>query len=147
MSKTINCGSCKAEISRKAPTCPQCGHPNKVASHLSGKETLMLLVPVVLVLWWFSSNSTSSSPSPSHTISAAERYPGPWQESFHLAITKTLAQNDIRGCGQYKYKASVKDNNEYVVYCTIDGKSWLSYTVWPSINQVQGPHAPEPSLK
>jgi hypothetical protein len=47
-------------MSQKAPTCPQCGHPNKKANHLSGGETLFYLVLVAGVIWWLASDGSGS---------------------------------------------------------------------------------------
>jgi len=76
-----------------------------------------------------------------------ERYPGPWQEEFHLGITKALGSKSIRGCGQYKYRESSKNLNEYLVYCTADGTNWTVYVVWPNTGGVIGPNAPDPTLQ
>lgn len=83
----------------------------------------------------------------SREISLSERYPGPWREDFNMGITKTLASNNVGGCGQYKYRESIKDRGEYLVYCTRDGSNWVAYLVWPNIGKLTGPHTPDTSLK
>jgi hypothetical protein len=75
-----------------------------------------------------------------------EEYPGPWQddpstEDFRT-IVKALSVNDVRGCGEFHYRPSTHHNNEYLVYCTRDGKVWRAYQVWPRITQVTGPQPP-----
>lgn len=79
-------------------------------------------------------------------ISLSERYSGPWQEDFHTGITRVLAQNNIRNCGQYKYRESSKDRNEFLVYCTADGGNWIAYIVWPNTGGIVGPNYPDPNL-
>lgn len=79
--------------------------------------------------------------------SLGERYPAPWREDFNVDITKALVAKGITGCGEYKYRASTLDRNEYLVYCTHDGKNWTAYFVWPRIKEVMGPYAPDPSVK
>ena len=69
-----------------------------------------------------------------------ERYPGPWRDDFNASISKTLAKNSVRGCGEFKYRLSSKDKDEYLVYCSRDGKSWVAYLVWISIAKITGPH-------
>jgi hypothetical protein len=76
-----------------------------------------------------------------------QRYPGPWKEDFHVGITRALAINKIEGCGQYKYRQSSNMDNEYVVYCTRDGKTWVSYLVFPQIEKALGPYSIDPKLQ
>ncbi len=52
MAKNIACDNCGNEISKKAPTCPKCGHPNKKASELSGGTTVMVLGLLGFGIWW-----------------------------------------------------------------------------------------------
>ena len=81
-------------------------------------------------------------------MSLSERYPGPWRDDFNTGISRALAKNKIRGCGEYKYRPSSNDHNEYLVRCTRDGVNWSSYIVWVGIDndKVMGPHKPDPSL-
>ena len=48
-----NCKACQAEMSRQAEACPKCGHPNKEASHLSGRQVLGGLLIAGIAAWWF----------------------------------------------------------------------------------------------
>lgn len=73
-------------------------------------------------------------------ISLQERYPGPWRDDFNLPISKALAQNLIKGCGEFKYRPSSRNKGEFLVYCTRDGKNWVAYLVWAPIAKVNGPH-------
>ena len=54
-----------------------------------------------------------------------QRYPSPWRDDFNLPISKALAQNSVRGCGEFKYRPSSRDKGEFLVYCTRDGKNWV----------------------
>ena len=79
-------------------------------------------------------------------LSMAQMYPGPWREEFDLSITKALAVNNIKGCGQYMYRAHYRQKGEYLVYCTGDGKFWTSYLVWAPTERVMGPYPPDPTI-
>ena len=46
--------------------------------------------------------------------SLSDKYPGPWKEDFNVGISKALAKNNIRGCGQYKYRKNSKFKGEYL---------------------------------
>lgn len=83
----------------------------------------------------------------SRDITLGERYPGPWREDFEAGISKALASKDIHDCGQYKYRESLVNSGEYLVYCTRDGNNWTAYLVWANIGEVTGPHTPDPSLQ
>lgn len=50
---SIKCENCSNEISKKAATCPKCGHPNKKAEHLSGGQVLLYLAIAGAGLWWW----------------------------------------------------------------------------------------------
>ena len=80
----------------------------------------------------------------------AQRYPGGWHTDFHVEISRALAKNNIRGCGEFKYKPSTdnvnKDIGEFLVRCTADGKTWVSYLVWAGIDNVMGPYAPDRTM-
>ena len=66
-----------------------------------------------------------------------ELYPDPWREDFDMGISKTFIKNNINGCGQYKYRESIKDKGVYLVYCTNDGTNWNGYIVRPNIGEVK----------
>ncbi len=80
-------------------------------------------------------------------LTLSERYSQPWRDDFHLGITKAFAAKSIRECGQYKFRESSRDKNEFLVYCTRDGRTWKAFIVWPNIGEVMGPYAPDSSLK
>ena len=77
------------------------------------------------------------------SFSFAEEWSGPWRDDVNFEITKTLIQNNVRLCGEYKYKQSAKSKNEYIVHCTPDGKNWYAYIVWTGIGKIMGPRRPE----
>ncbi|AME28662.2 hypothetical protein AXG89_33270 (plasmid) [Burkholderia sp. PAMC 26561] len=87
-----------------------------------------------------------ASSSWSETIAVAKRYPGPWKDDFNLEITKSLAWNKVAGCGEYKYRASSLDKDEFLVYCSSDDVAWTAYLVWPVIHKIIGPLRPDASL-
>lgn len=68
------------------------------------------------------------------------QYGGSWKSNFHQGITKALMSHNARDCGEYHYKESVSSANEFVVYCTRDGKNWSAYLVWPQNGDVMGPY-------
>lgn len=83
MPNNICCTNCAAEMSKKAQTCPLCGHPNKQANYLPGWFVLLSLTAVFVVIWQlsgggvdFSKNETSvpkptlSSTLPSKSVKA-----------------------------------------------------------------------------
>lgn len=102
-----------------------------------------------------STSGTSTAPSASSEVSSSSRtgggvaskYESTWRTDFNLDITKALAAKDIAGCGEYKYKASLEQRREYIVYCTADGENWTAYLVWTGINEVMGPYPPDSSLE
>jgi len=143
----VKCKECGNEVSTTAKTCPKCGA--KVGPKHYGCGALIVAFIVVVIMVKCISNvsdTTSSSSSSGNSESAARQYESQWHPEFHKGITQTLAENGIRGCGEYKYKASLKHDNEYVVYCTSDGKNWSAYLVWTSIKKVTGPHRTDPSF-
>jgi hypothetical protein len=70
-----------------------------------------------------------------------ERFPGAWGNPTS-SVMRTLAQNDVRGCGEFYQKASVKDREEFAVACTRSPTGevgWFLYLVWPATGGVDGP--------
>lgn len=51
MATLVNCEGCEKEISKMAPACPSCGHPNK-AKHLSGGSVAATLLGLAVFIWW-----------------------------------------------------------------------------------------------
>ena len=49
----IKCNACGSELSRKAPACPKCGHPNKESNNLSGGQIVGGLIAAAIGVWWF----------------------------------------------------------------------------------------------
>ena len=57
----MSCKACGTEMSRKAPVCPKCGHPNKESNYLSGGQVVLGLLVGVAVIWWMASRDSSES--------------------------------------------------------------------------------------
>lgn len=104
-------------------------------------RALKKLIPVVVLIVASGVSGVASA------VPLAERYPAPWRDDSHLEISKSLAWNKVRGCGEFKYRASRQDKDEYLVYCTADGSTWTAYLVWSAIHKVMGPLQADPSLK
>lgn len=75
----------------------------------------------------------------------ATRYGGAWSD-VDGDVAGTLARNAVHGCGEAYQRASTRDQDEYLVYCTGDGATWTAYLVWPKANRVLGPNAPDPTI-
>lgn len=56
------------------------------------------------------------------------------------SIGRTLANNNIRGCGEFYYRNSIQDKGEYLVGCSGDGINWKYYIVWILLDEVMGPY-------
>jgi hypothetical protein len=76
----------------------------------------------------------------------AEDYPGSWRTDAPASIVRTLASNNVKGCGEFAYRQRANGSQEYLVYCTRDGTSWAAWLAWTASNKVQGPYAPDTSL-
>jgi len=62
-----------------------------------------------------------------------------WRNDSNLEIIQTLVKHKIRNCGEFKYKANINYEHEYLVRCTRDGKNWQAYTVFTSSKDISGP--------
>jgi hypothetical protein len=60
-----------------------------------------------------------------------------WISESNLGIEKSLVANNIRGCGEYRFRKNMTDNNDFLVKCTADGKNWVLYRVSTSKNKVE----------
>lgn len=76
----------------------------------------------------------------------AERYPGPWQTTTHVELWRTMAKNHITHCGELQYRKAAASANEYLVYCSRTGGSWVAYLVFIGADNVIGPTATDPTL-
>jgi hypothetical protein len=77
----------------------------------------------------------------------ADTYPGAWSDAPNSGIQQALIKNGARGCGEYWYKAAASSPNEYLVYCTRDGKNWTAYLVWTSAGKIMGPNQISPDIR
>ncbi|HYC38278.1 MAG TPA: hypothetical protein VEC19_17760 [Usitatibacter sp.] len=69
----------------------------------------------------------------------AQTHPGAWKEAANAEITGALAKNKTPACAQYRYRQRAGGLPEYVVQCTTDKASWVTYYVWPKAETVKGP--------
>jgi hypothetical protein len=90
--------------------------------------------------------SQRAAESTGRSVELADDYPGAWQSDAPGNIIRALAVNDVRGCGEFHHKASVRNSGEYLVYCTRDGRTWTSYLVWPNVDRISGPARPDPKI-
>jgi len=166
----VECKEWGNAVSTNAVACPKCGAPTFAGRLTAFTDSIskigfgsIVVISVVAVVLWnkifpdnppttehsqpvATSANTKQHPQ-TQELSLSERYPGPWREEFNPSITKALAAKRVGGCGQYKYRKSTKDGEEYLVYCTADGRNWSAYLVWPAIEEVTGPHLPDPTLR
>lgn len=77
---------------------------------------------------------------------AIEDYPSQWGEQGFAPVATTLAQNRIKGCGEFSTKPSASVAGRYLVYCTSDGETWTSYLVDTIAKQVVGLDLPADRL-
>ena len=59
-------------------------------------------------------------------------FPPPWISAFNLRISRALVQMKLRGCGQYRYRESLKQPGDFLVECNPDGRTWHRYRVRPA---------------
>lgn len=76
----------------------------------------------------------------------SSEYPAPWREDAEPTIIRTLLKNNVNGCGQFQWRRSATARDEFLIYCTRDGRAWTAFQVWPSINKVLGPYRTSASL-
>lgn len=81
----------------------------------------------------------------------SQQYPGGWSEGSMPAINIALAKAGASGCGSFYFKRSVTRDNEALVYCTADGRTWTSWLVImspddPRQSNAVGPFRPDPSI-
>ena len=71
---------------------------------------------------------------------AEDRYSGAWSDELDRSISNTLSKNNVSECTRYRYQSSVNDPSDYLVSCTVDGKTWVAYHVNTDVGVVTGPH-------
>lgn len=76
----------------------------------------------------------------------AQDYPAPWKRDAVPALTRTLAKNGVRGCGDFAWRQRADGSSEYLVYCTRDGRTWSAWLAWTASEKVQGPYSPDAAL-
>lgn len=117
---------------------------------LGGFGLAVLAVAYLTGSWLFQGDSTPISRTAAESTRGsgelADDYPGAWQSDAPGNIIRALAVNNVRGCGEFHHKASVRNSGEYLVYCTRDGQTWTSYLVWPNVDRISGPARPDPKI-
>jgi len=140
------CKECGNSVSPKAKACPNCGAP--VAKKTS-PITWFVLIIFIVIFWGAISGETpkgTSTSSTSTSLNIAERYPGPWVRDVHPGIARVLVKNDVRGCGEFKYRESSQNKNEFIVRCSRDGNIWQTYLVWVGADKIMGPYTPDSTM-
>jgi len=113
----------------------ECGQKSQIKG--DSMRTLALVVSII---------AASISACSTEDIPLADRYPAPWRTDFDLGISRAFVANNIRDCGEYRFRSSSVNSGEYLVRCTRDGANWSSYLVWVNLERVQGPFRPDSSL-
>lgn len=96
--------------------------------------------------WLFFADKETEVPKQSSSQELVGDYLGPWRSNAPSNIISTLVSNNVRGCGEFHFKASDRNSGEYLVYCTHDGRNWSAYIVWPNIDRISGPARPDPKI-
>lgn len=65
---------------------------------------------------------------------------GTWRTDIQLDLLRALVASNVQGCGDYRWKQSPTERDEYAVQCTRDGKTWRTYLVWPNLRKASGPY-------
>lgn len=113
-------------------------------------------VPVVIAAyftgaWLFQDADKGTIPRSNRTnggtFDLAADYSGTWQSNAPANIIRTLAVNNVQGCGEFHHKPNIRNSGEYLVYCTPDGRTWTSYLVWPNVERVSGPARPDANIE
>ncbi len=70
-----------------------------------------------------------------------EKYPLPWKKDFNTSITRALVANNIRVCGEYKYREYYKKGGEFIVACGDSStNTWVYFIVYTNSKKVTGPY-------
>jgi len=91
-----------------------------------------------LIFVFLAGGSTDSNNGESNKTSTPE-YSEFWRTDSSIDISRALVKNNIRGCGQYKYRPSSKVTGKFEVRCTSDGNNWTTYAVYVGSEKVIGP--------
>jgi hypothetical protein len=132
-----SCKACGTEMSRKAPACPKCGHPNKEANYLSGGQVVWGLLVGVAVIWWMASRDSSesipSAPDPHETaVSSLSLENIKWHtDGFGTvmmldATVKNSGSRSVKDvkieCDSFGKSGTKVDTNTKVIYDTFPAK-------------------------
>lgn len=137
--KNIKCSNCGEEISQKAPTCPKCGHPNKAAKNLSGKQVLLYLGIGIGVIWWLASSDTRSTganqPLANQELSKQEIDSLP--DVTATTIATAYSENTVAADQQFKGKKFKVSGSVVDINTDIMGNPYI--TLRGGVNQFMEP--------
>ena len=63
-------------------------------------------------------------------------YPGKWDESVDIDISKLIVSYKMKNCGEYRYKYHKDQPYTYLLQCARDGKKWSTYFVRLDLNLI-----------
>jgi hypothetical protein len=69
-----------------------------------------------------------------------------WYDTNNVKISRALSGDKVEGCDRFIFKRSTSDFGLYRVRCEAAGKNRVSYDVWTTTDEVDGPFAPDPAL-
>ena len=105
--------------------------PSQPAIDLKKMLLLLIFLCISIAVLNVSTNKTDNKNVDTKARKTlAEQYPGPWMEDAKIDIVKTLAKNNIKGCGSFVYRAHYLGGFEYLVRCDgyNQGKLYLALT-------------------
>jgi hypothetical protein len=94
------------------------------------------VIGVVLILAVVIAKSFVSSPD------SAEPENWNWETVANADIARTLTKNEIKGCGEMRWRATEGYTQEFVVQCAPKGKFSVEYMVGAASETVKGPFRP-----
>ena len=116
----IQCASCKEDISKKAETCPKCGHPNKAEkSHLGAVAGAIVFVG--LLTWMFGGGLDLQV---SHTMANIEQQVA--QDAVEQYNIAKAQGNSMQICVQAGMVSAAY----------LQAKDQSTYNIWKAIEEV-----------
>ena len=80
----------------------------------------------------------TSSAGAQSKLALSDEYAGPWRE-ITQDVRDFLALRRVHACNEAAGRQSSRKSDEYLLYCTQDGKHWTSWRVQPATNKLRGP--------
>lgn len=65
-----------------------------------------------------------------------------WSNDANIKVSKALVKNNIRGCGQMRWRPNPAHRSEVIVQCAPDGQYTHEYLVFTAAEKVEGPYKP-----